>query len=591
MSVKRYFSFVVVMLLAGVTQAVLAQSVVDRNVTVEREFKPVIQDAGKITRLPEVLNINISKERVEYSEFQQTLPFDKGFKPLSATEVIHQRREDARDAIVRLGVGNYRNTLADLALPIVRNKNMKLDVMFDHRGTFGRKEHSLTRGEINFNRFLTRYDLYAGMGISHEYFNYYGSNFFPGGDTLNIAQFASLLAMPDPTYREERLVKITRAPQDVKLSSLWRDAPASEMLWRYNAHVGIRSLPGVKDHTYAGEVNYQLFNSQNGLQENILTVEYGFDREVAGNRFGMHMELNNLFYRQNDLPAINFWDFYAVFSMNPYYLIEREDWYVRAGFKTTFSFIHGRPFSPSPDITAELKVLPNLLSVYGGLTGDFGLSTLGTIYAENRYIFPDLRVKDTYVPFNVFMGFKLKVLPNLLVDAFLDYRQYDDQHFFVNKEYKSDEVPGLGSTIFTNRFNVAYSDATLFRLGMRANYNYRNTLNIQGKMAFNGWNVKSENYAWLKPAFEADVNADWRFNRNLSFSSTLFIQGVTYAKLGDTAYRMRPAVDMNIAASYSFSRAFSVFARLNNVFNSRYEHFYGYKVQGINMMLGGSLSF
>lgn len=591
MSVKRYYPFVVIMLLAGAMHGVVAQTGVDRNVTVEREFQPVIQDAGKITSLPEVLNINISKERVEYSDFQQTLPFDKGFKPLSAAEVIHQRREVRRDAIIRLGAGNYFNTQAGLSLPIVRSKNTKMDLMIDHRGAFGDKLHSRSVAELNFNRFLTRYDLYAGMGLSHEYFNYYGSNFLPGGDTLNIGQFASLLAMPDPTYREERLVRITRAPQDVKLSSLWQDAPLTDMLWRYNAHIGIRSLPGVKDLKYAGEVNYQLFSSQNGLQENILTMEYGFDREVAGNRFGMHMEMNNLFYRQNDLPAINFWDFYAVFSMNPYYLIERDEWYVRAGFKTTFSFIHGRPFSPSPDITAELKLLPGFLSVYGGLTGDFRLSTLNRIYAENRYIFPDLRVKDTYVPVNAFLGFKMKVMPDLLLDAFMDYRKIDDQYFFVNKEYKSDEVVGLGSTLFTNRFNVAYSDANLFRLGMRANYNYRNTLNIQAKMAINGWNVETENYAWLKPAFEADFSADWRFNRSLSFSSALFIQGVTYAKLGDTAYRMKPAVDMNLAASYSFSRAFSVFARLNNVFNSRYEHFYGYQVQGINLMLGGALSF
>jgi len=591
MSVNRYYPIVIIMLFAGSFQGVMPQTGLDRNVTVEREFQPVIQDAGKITRLPEVLNINISKERVEYSDFQQTLPFDKGFKPLSAAEIIHKRREVSHDAIVRLGGGNYWNSLAGISLPIVKDKNTRLDVMLDHRGTFGHKLHSLSRGEVNFNRFLTRYDLYAGMGLSHEYFNYYGSNFLPGGDTLNIGQFASLLAMPDPTYREQRLVKITRTPQDVKLSSLWRDAPLTDMLWRYNAHIGIRSLPGVKEHQYAGEINYQLFSSQNGLQENILTVEYGFDRELAGNRFGMHMEMNNLFYRQNDLPAINFWDFYAVFSMNPYYLIERDEWYVRAGFKTTFSFIYGRPFNPSPDITAELKILPDLLSVYGGLTGDFTLSTLNRIYSENRYIFPDLRVKDTYIPVNIFMGFKLKVIPGLLVDAFLDYRTIQDQYFFVNKEYNSVEVTGLGSTFFTNRFNVAYSDATLFRLGVRANYNYRNTLNIQAKMAFNGWNVETEHYAWLKPGFEADLSADWKLNRNLSFSSTLFVQGATYAKLGDTAYRMKPATDMNIAAAYSFGRAFSVFARLNNVFNSRYEHFYGYQVQGINMMLGGALSF
>ncbi len=588
MSVKRYFSIMICSL--GMLAMLHAQTDLDRSVTVERDFEPAIQPAGKITSLPSVLNVNISKERVEYSEFQRVLPFDKSFKPLTAVEVIHQHRMPARDALIRLGMGNYWNTLGNVAIPIIKTSKTRMDMMVDHVGTFGKKQHSLTNGAFIFNSLLSNYDLYAGIGLSHEYFNYYGDNFVPGGDTIDLAGFASLLSMPDPTYREQNLYRITRAPQDVKLSDLV-NAPTHDVLWRFNAHTGIRSLPGVTSNRFVGELSYDLFSSMNGLQENIVRAAYGYDREAGKGRYGMHFELNNMFYRQNNLPALNFWDFYSVFSMNPYYLIEGDEWFVRAGVKATFSFIHGRPFNPSPDITAELRVIPELLSVYGGITGDYTLSTLSSIFSENPYVFPDLRVKDTYMPFNTTLGFKIKAQPNLLLDAFMDFRVIRDQYFFVNKEYKTTEVPGLGETLFTNRFNAIYSDANLFRFGVRANYNYRNTINIQARGVYNGWSVKTENHAWMKPALQGELHADWKMSQKISLSTNLYFDGARYAKLGDVAHRMNPTVDMNLGASYSFSRAFSLFSRLNNVFNSKYEHFYGYRVQGINFLLGGTVSF
>lgn len=588
MSVKRYFSIICCGL--GMVATMLAQTNLDRSVTVERDFQPAIQPAGKIPSLPSVLNINISKERVEYANFQRVLPFDKSFKPLSAVEVVHQHRMPSRDALIRLGMGNYLNTLGNIAIPLIKTAKTRMDFMVDHVGTFGRKQHSLTNGALNFNSLLSNYDLYAGVGLSHEFFNYYGKNFVPGGDSINLADFAAGLSIPDPTYREQRLERITRAAKDVKLSDLV-NAPTHKTLWRFNAHTGIRSLPWVTTNRFVGELSYDMFSSINGLQENIVRAVYGYDRVAGRGRYGMHFELNNMFYRQNNLETLNFWNFYSVFSVNPYYLIENNDWFVRLGFKSAFSFIHGKPFNPSPDITAELKVLPELLSVYGGLTGEYSLSTLNSIFAENRYVFPDLRVKDTYTPLIATLGFKLKAHPNLLIDAFSDYRVIDDQYFFVNKEYKTADIQGLGETIFINRFNAIYSDANLFRFGLRANFNYRNTINIQARGVYNNWSVKSERYAWLKPALQGELHADWKLNRNINLTANLHYDGPKFAKLGDVTHRVDPIVDMNMGASYSFNRAFSLFARLNNVFNNKYEHFYGYQVQGINFLLGGTVSF
>lgn len=588
MLMKRIFSIWFVGF--GVVTALLAQTDLDRNVTVEREFQPVIQDAGKINRLPEVLNINISKERVEYADFQQLISLDKGFKPLSAVEVIHQRKPPSRDALIRLGMGNYWNTLGNIVIPLVRTNKTRMDLVADHIGTFGEKRHSISNGSFRFNHLFPQYDLYAGMGVRHDYFNYYGSSFFENGDTANLNLFAASMPGLNPIYREQRLERITRSPQDVLLSDLV-NAPHFDVLWRFNVHAGLRSLPGEIAHRYAAEVSYDLFSSQNGLQENILRLAYGFDRELSRGRYGISFDLQNMFYRRNNLPAINFWDFYAVFSMNPYYLLETEHWFVRAGFKTTFSFIHGRPFSPSPDITAELKVLPERLSVYGGLTGDYRVSTLSRMYDENPYVFPDLRVKDTYIPLQATLGFKVKVHDNMLIDAFMDYRTIKDQYFFVNKEYKTNELVGVGQTLFTNRFNAIYSDANLFRFGVRTNYNFRNTVNIQVKGTYNGWSVATENFAWMKPALQGELHADWKVNQHITLSSKLYVDGPKYAKLGDLAFRHDPMADLNFGMVYAFNRTFSLFGKLNNVLNNRYQHYYGYKVQGINFLAGGTIAF
>jgi len=54
-------------LLLGFNSVLFAQnsdSIVDRNVTVEREYKPIIQDAGKINSLPKTLEPLLKKLRL-----------------------------------------------------------------------------------------------------------------------------------------------------------------------------------------------------------------------------------------------------------------------------------------------------------------------------------------------------------------------------------------------------------------------------------------------------------------------------------------------------------------------------------------------
>ena len=161
----------------------------------------------------------------------------------------------------------------------------------------------------------------------------------------------------------------------------------------------------------------------------------------------------------------------------------------------------------------------------------------------------------------------------------------------MNKAYASGTDLGDFTDLFINRFDVLYSNASLFKTGMRINYNHKDIVNVQLKGVYNAWKVKTEAYAWMKPALEVDFSTDVRINKNLKVMAMAFYVGERYAKLGDNPFKMNPKIDINLGSTYTFNKTFSAFAQLNNLLNSKYQEFYGYEMQGINFMLGGAVSF
>ena len=580
-----------------IVSALLAMSVglnaqtVDQNVTVEREYKPIIQDAGKIISVPEIIEPNVEKTAAKYTEFSFPLPVGQNIQTLSAAELEHQRRNNPKDAFVRIGLGNNLNNLLDFALPLLKKTDMRLDLKLNHLATFSKEAHSNTRAALEFNNNYKNSEFYAGVGLGHEYFKYYGEQFDMTGTPKD------LTSLKTGIYEELNFVRVNRTAQLFSLNNIVNGAD-NDVFWRFNAFAGMRSLPATESIRYKAEVQYRLFDSRNGLTENIIHSKANFNTPNGRNRSGIDVEMQNMMYKTDIANTVmNVWDAYTVFSMNPYYSIERERWDIRLGVKSSFSFVHGRPFNPSPDVSFEWKAVPEWLAFYAGAGGSYKVNTLDGMFTENRFLFSDLRVQDTYTPVSAYFGVKIKPVYNLLFDAYVNYQYIDNQYFFINKDYAYSLLSStlLGSPndsiIYTNKFNVVYSAATLVKVGLRANYNLRNLVNIQLKGAYNGWDVEDIAMAWNKPKFEADMTADWRVTRNLNVTSNVFFESERFAKLGEQSMRMRPKVDINLGASYSYLNWFTLFGKVNNLTNNRYQEFYGYEVQGMNVLVGASFSF
>jgi hypothetical protein len=560
---------------------------------VEREYKPIIHDAGKINSVPKVLELNVDKAAANYSDFN--LPLNAGFNihTLPAAQLDFAKKADDKPGYARVGFGNYLNTLADFAYPLVRTKDMHLDFALNHLGAYGIKAHTTTNATLSFDKTFDAMNVYAGLGGGHEYLKYYGNNFNAAGTVVDLKTLA--IANGTDTYREENLTHLNRTAQDFSLSQLANDS-LSNTFWRFNALAGVCSLPEADGLRYRAEMQYKVFGSHYGLSEHLVHTLVGFSIPNKDNRMGVDVEMYNLSYRSGN-PALSYFsDAYSVVGLNPYYSIERSNYNVRLGVKSNFSFVHGQPFSPSADIRAEWRVAPEFFSVYGGATGGYAVNTMDAMADENRYLYSDTRVNDTYTPYDVYAGFKVKPLYNLLLDAYIDYRSINNQYFFVNKEYSISTmtvppfVPNTG--LFTNRFNVIYSDATQLRVGARAAYNFKNLVNVELKGAYNGWAVATEQYAWNKPKWEASLNTGVRINSEWSVSANAFYEGERYAKLGNLPpILMRDKIDINLGANYSYNNWLTAFVKVNNLINNHYQDFYGYYVQGFNVLVGAGFSF
>lgn len=532
---------------------VLAQeSAIDRNVTVEREYQPVIEDAGKITTIPSVLDPATSKQRVDYSDFYHPLPMGRYLQrlPMSDYEPEKVKRQEA---FIRLGMGNYFNTMGDVMFPLLKKDKDRLDININHTGTFGRRKFSETTAGIDYNHFFKTTELFASLEGTHRFFNYFGSNFSMTGDRFAADSITGMIEKDTHTGLQ--------------------------------ASLGFRSLPGNAGFRHQGSLAYENLITGKGWKEQLVNARYGFSNLLKENRYGVDFDLKNMNY---DAPAglTEAFPDYSVLALNPYYLIEREKASLRVGLTTSFSFVTGRTFNPAPDISAEWKLLPRFMALYGGVGGGFNTVTYSNLLKENPWIMPSLRVKDTYTPFKPYLGVKIKPFHFLLLDGFVEYNSIKDQYFFVN-----DSVPNSGQPYLSNQFDVEYSDASLFRAGARINFQYKNVISSSFKIISNSWNVETQAQAWMKPGLEADWNLDVKVNPNLTVSSNFFYEGKRFARLGSQVVEMKPVTDLNLSASYFFNRTFSSFLKLNNILNRSYEQYLGYDVQGFNFLLGGAVSF
>ena len=109
----------------------------NRSVTVERDFQPTIQAAGKVSTKPAIVETEIEPAPVEYSEYTVTVQPESSFNPLLSQPTRFEPGKKYNGYIT--GALGHPNTLVDFGYHLDDGKKSILDVYAHHKAEWGQQ--------------------------------------------------------------------------------------------------------------------------------------------------------------------------------------------------------------------------------------------------------------------------------------------------------------------------------------------------------------------------------------------------------------------------------------------------------------------
>ena len=107
----------------------------NRSVTVERDFQPVIQAAGKVATKPAVVETTIEPEPVKYSTYTADVTPNASIDPMLSQPTRFEPGKEY-DGYIRGAIG-HPNTLFDFGYHLDDGKKSILDVYAHHKAEWG----------------------------------------------------------------------------------------------------------------------------------------------------------------------------------------------------------------------------------------------------------------------------------------------------------------------------------------------------------------------------------------------------------------------------------------------------------------------
>ena len=634
MSVYRYIGISVLLLTGG---AVFAQSdsALNRSVTVERDFQPVIQAAGKVSTHPAVMETSIEPAPIEYSEFTADINPGTAFHPLLSQPTRFEPGKKYH-GYIRGAIG-HPNTLFDFGYHLDDGKKSILDVYAHHKAQWGIDALSRTKLGLEFTHTFSSCNLYFGVNGGNIYYHKYGHWYdYAGSAAAPGADFGM--------WEKNKTAYALRAP----LTAMDKTS-----LWTAEAYVGIKAN-AKNDVQYRVQTGYNLFSKPEAVSEHQIRTHADFDWHSEAHHVGAVFNMQNNFLQLASLATQipdSLYNARHNFRIEPYYAYEGKRFRLHLGVnldlnvgrgKNSLSASENVTFAPSPHIRMEAQIAKQWLTLYADATGNHGLGTLQAFMEANRYrvIHAGIisRHPASHTPVDAELGFHIRPHRDLLIQLHGGYMLQLNTMTLIAVSNNAVYQPGvLNVPMKAGDFSYTYSDYGRGKVGGQINYHYRDIvrINLNGDYFF--WSAlrhEANRYQYNAPcpeltsllgntskavydraAWKIDFRIDGKIDKHWSVYSDNHFVGSRLALATDGEHVLKPVVALNLGAEYNMwvgkkrsaiSRQQSeggmalrpepkpnltLFVQLNNWLHRKNEIYYGYREQGINCLIGATFRF
>lgn len=515
------------------------------EIEVVRPYKPVLADAVKIRRNPDMDNQKPFKPVLSYSIIDKKLELNSNIKELQA-----QKMEDEKSAILthnfaKLGAGNFNTAQGEFYINSGRDEALQTGAYIKHLSQKGNLHHQqFSNQEMGiFGRTIT--DSYSASGKVNYNRN---SFFFYGFDP------ASSIAL-DMSKQRNNIISA-----EAEIASNFSESAKMNYLFNVNA--------------------YQ-FSTIGNSKESSVVLNGSLNKELNAFNIGVNTSLDLTNSKDISYSIKN-----NFLRANPYINFKGDVYNLKLGANIVQEFGTNSRLNIFPSVSADFAILPGYANIFARVNGDVLKTSIREIASENPFLNENIGIKNSLENMNVEAGLNGNVGSAFGYKIMASYKKIDNMLLFMNNTSK------------INRFDVIYDQgkSTVLALEGEINVKASDVFEIGGKAQIFNYDLANESQAWFKPNFRLISNAKAQVNQKLYLNAELLFQGETKAKVSSSpgefkASTLKSFMDLSAGAEYKVNSKIGVYLRANNMLGQSYQRYLFYPKMGLSLFGGVNYSF
>lgn len=537
------------------------EKTVSEEIEIIRPYKPVLAEAVKLRRSPDLDNIKTYKAKFNYLLSDRKLELNTDIQKLQAQKVADERQATLFNNYVKGGIGNLGTFLAEAYVGMGQDPALQAGAFFRHFGQQGKlnKQNENHQQLSVFARSIGETATLNGK-VNYQRHGLYFYGIDEQNPSLN----------PNP---ERQLLNFF----ELEGEAISKYTPDPDAL------------------SYAAKVNGYLFNDRFSAKESALTLTGYLNKRISKFNLGLSAAAELGKTKDLNTEVAN-----NLFKVNPYLKLQAGGVKIIAGANLVQEFGTKSSTRIFPVVTADFTLIPDFLQVFGEVKGDVNRNTLKDLTDENPFLNSNITIKNSVENLSISAGIKGTGGPGFGYKARVYSREVTDMALFVN------------SFDTFNKFDVIYDFGKTKILGLEGELSVQVSDNLKwtGKLNMENYKAGAERETYFKPQLRLSSNFSFVIDKKFTFDAAVAIQDDSKAKVftanplnTDGSYppipdfdkervvNVKGFVDLGIGGTYKINNKFSAFAKANNILNTNYSKFLYYRLNGFNIFGGLTYSF
>jgi outer membrane cobalamin receptor len=515
------------------------------EIEVVRPYKPVLADAVKIRRNPDMNTVAAFKPVLTYNIIDKKLDLNTNIKELQAQKMADEQPVILSNNYVKAGGGNFNTAIGEIYISTGKDEALQAGAFVKHLSQKGSMElQQFSRQEFGlFGRTITDdYSLSGKLIYDRNASNFYGF---------------------DP------LSSVATDMSKLQFSTIGGEAEI------------VSSYSETSSFNYFANINAYQFSNIEDARESSVLLRGSLNKVVKQSNIGVNASIDLTSTKDQSYQIGN-----NILRANPYLKLKAKGFNLDLGVNIVQEFGTQTRLNILPAVSAELPIILGYATLFAGVNGDVLKTSLRDLAFENPYLNKNIAIKNSLEKMNIYGGLKGNASAEFGYKIMAWYKTVDDLQLFVN------------SQTLTNRFETVYDNGQSNILGFEGEINIKASefLNLNGKAQLFNYTLASEKAAWFKPSFRLMSNAKLQIDRKVIVDAEVLFQDNVYARVNKTpgTFNSRSIdgfIDLSAGAEYKVSNKIGVYIRANNLIGKQYQRFLYYPRLGMNVLGGVNYAF